>query len=397
MPGWCIQIVFFLLLTFPLRTSACECDCRQFSPGTDRPEVQGSDWNAVAAGFHSATAVFEGVLIVSYPVSGDASLGGLTAYKFRVLRVYKGSPALAITVISFGGRAPCSLEITPHRKYLIYAVPGDKGRLAAWPCSRTAMVSDALPDLRYLRHEPPKPQDLLPYDEHQRLYHHPSLQKTGASLSGAVLGPGGKPPKSSIVSLWYSSPDGKPTRTAIETKKIGPDGRFDMRFVPPGDYFLTAESFDSAPVSRMIGVYRDGGADWSHAASLHLQRGADNSHIVLPLRVQPLAQVTVRIESSDGEPPPSTPQGVAIWDIAEIPADISKLPSNWVAAPYDYQSDSFANGDGVAEFKEVPYGRYQINLLPRGEDGMAWEAPAQVVDIAAARAEVILKARRKTH
>jgi hypothetical protein len=136
---------FGLMLASYTSASACVCDL---------PLKRVSLKKAIAKAKSEAEVVFSGQVIEL-----DDSI-----VKFRVERLWKGTPAEEIVLTNTGmGKAPsgdriissCAYNFRMGEKYLVYAY-GSEGKLQTHKCTRTAVSEDAVEDYMMLENLAPK-------------------------------------------------------------------------------------------------------------------------------------------------------------------------------------------------------------------------------------------------
>ena len=141
----------------------------------------------------------------------------------RWSRVYRGPSQQTFTVLTGMGNGDCGFDFETGKEYLIYADPmasvdealAAEGDFFTSICTGTALLEHAGPALRFLRGEPPAPDDLMDGGTYlERMV----PQWTG-TVCGHVTGPDGKPAGEADVDLWTLS---RRTGEAICRNRMGP-------------------------------------------------------------------------------------------------------------------------------------------------------------------------------
>ena len=205
-----------------------------------------SDRDDAAAEFRDATVVFEGEVSASPKeiVAPTGSHLGLSVIQFRVLRAYKGSLGNSIQLFDEMAGTDCGSDtLKPGQKLFVYGFEGSDHKTYIQACTRTTLLDYAGPDIRFARNESPTKEDLLPPGERRRLDRDPTLRRRGASISGAVRRADGGDPSGVFITIWDVDKNGARSSIGLveATQKVNADGSFEIRFLPPGKYNVTAE------------------------------------------------------------------------------------------------------------------------------------------------------------
>ncbi|MGB7284265.1 MAG: carboxypeptidase-like regulatory domain-containing protein [Candidatus Acidiferrum sp.] len=366
-----IAVASVLFFCAGLRTARA-CVCSQ-SLLNDRESAQ--------AEFKKAAVVFEGE--VSSPrqviaATTPEGFGGLDLILFRVVRAYKGSLGDTVNLYDAYAGTDCDPgELKAGDKLFIYGFKGTDGKIYIQPCSRTTFMKYAGPDLRFARNEPPTAEDVEPPGEKWRLYRHPSLRNTGASLIGVVRRPDGADASGAVVTLWDIDETGHRNRegSVAARQQVEPDGSFDIRFLSPGIYDLTARDSNETYTARYIGDY----------GNVTLSQPQVLTHIDVTLHKESLGTVTVELEiPADFHDPFAVSLGNAD-------------PLAHKDTLYDYGSTIVLDpGKTVVVFDHVPYGSYEISASPnRSPSPYDLSASGDVlVQLNQSEAHAVIKVRR---
>ena len=205
-----------------------------------------NDREDAAAEFNAAAVVFEGEVSASPKqiVALTGSHMGLSVIQFRILRAYKGTLGDSIQLFDSMAGTDCGSDaLKPGQKLFVYGFEGEEHRIYIQACGRTKLLDHAGPDIRFARNESPTKEDLVPPGERRRLDRDPTLKRRGASISGVVHWPDGGDPSEVFITIWDVDKNG--TRSSIglveAIEKVNADGSFEIRFLPPGEYNVTAE------------------------------------------------------------------------------------------------------------------------------------------------------------
>jgi hypothetical protein len=280
---------------------ACFCGGRN-SKSTMRETVA-----AYSAG--STQVIFEGSVEKQELKSGSpggpitalsmTGFGSHRAVTFNVLRAYRGNASGKVSVLTGLGGGDCGFDFETGKQYLVYASRVNTEVLFTSICSGTSSVQDAGPALRFLRGEPPAPDDLL---DPQSYYKKFTSQQYGTAcgrvtkLDGSALG-------RASVDMTQVRDEPFPPKSASDPDMSKPDGSFCIPDISPGKYVLTAETTDFDHDLRWMGYY-PGVSKHADATVIEVKAGAKLRNLDFTARKEPLYTVTFRIQSSDGSQVP---------------------------------------------------------------------------------------------
>lgn len=205
-----------------------------------------NDREDAAAEFRDAAVVFEGEVSASPKeiVAATGSHLGLSEIQFRVLRTYKGNLGDSIQLFDSMAGTDCGSDaLRPGQKLFVYGFEDKEHKIYIQACTRTTLLEFAGPDIRFARNEPPTKEDLVPPGERRRLDRDPTLKRRGASISGVVRRADGGDPSAVFITIWDVDKNGARSSIGLveATQKVNADGSFEIRYLPPGKYNVTAE------------------------------------------------------------------------------------------------------------------------------------------------------------
>ena len=352
--------------TMPRTAEACVCANQNLN---DREEA--------AAQFKAATFVFEGeVLAGGHEISTSKDKPGLSVIPFRVLRSYKGNPGESVQIYDAMAGTDCSSEPSPRAKYFVYGFKGEDDKVYIQACSRTTTLEWAGADIRFARGEPATKEDLAPPGERSKLYRDPTLEKRGASIKGVVYRSNGDDASKSFVTVWDVDEDGRRNRAGsmAATQKVKEDGSFEIRFLAPGQYNVTAADMWESPTARYVGEY----------GNVVLAERQVVSHVGVQLHAEPLGSVRVRVIA------PEELRDRIVVLLRDVEMDASDI------SPYPYSQTASLKDESTASFESVPRGRYNVYAMLTGEDVSrpSWTHDEVQVQLNGNRAEAMVTLRK---
>lgn len=363
-----ILLIVALCSAATLRTAqACVCS---------NPVV--SDREEATAEFQSAAMVFEGELLPGgHEISTRNGKLGLSIIRFRVIRSYKGTSDEILEVYDASAGTDCGFgDPKPGTKFFVYGFRGKDGKIYIQACSRTAFLDSAGADIRLARNELPTKEDLAPPGERWRLYRDPTLTERGASLVGRVHRRDGGDVSHVFLTLWDVDQNGERNRVGsiAAQQKVNADGSFEIRFLPPGRYNVTAADSQVSPTTRYVGEY----------GNIALEERQVLPSVVVHLHAEPVGTVGVRVVA------PLELHDRAFVLLRDTNMDDSKL------APYAYSQTAQIDDKNVASFDSVPYGHYNVYVMLTGDDVAepSWTNDEVQVELNGNHAEAVVKLRK---
>lgn len=322
-----------------LRTAqACTCS----SPAVN-------DRDAAAAEFKDAAVVFEGEVSAS-PKRISAPTGnftGLSMIEFRVLRAYKGNLGDSVQLFDPMAGTSCGLDtLKSGEKLFVYGFPGKDNKIYIQACTRTSSLESAGPDVRFARNEPPTDEDLAPPGERWRLYRDATLKTRGASIQGVVRRADGADASEAFVTVWEVDENGRRAGMMAANQNVRADGTFEIRFLAPGRYNVTAEDMRMNTTARYVGEY----------GNVVLAEHQVVSKVVVDLHADPLGTVGVRVIA-----PRELHDRIFVW-LRDVEMD------SFANSPYPYAQTAHLDEKGIASFEFVPFGRYEVYVMLNGDD-----------------------------
>ena len=334
-----------------------------------------SDRDDAANQFEAAKAVFEGevVSVQDLKESGDPTL---TEFTFKIIQSFKGFKEPTVRVFSDSEHTTCASGIKAGDKLFVYAFEGKQDKLYITACGRTGSLEETAADRRYARGEPATPEDRIPAGEKWRLIDDPALKHSGATFSGEVRWPEKVAIREAFVTLWEVDELSRRLDSSVAVQNTDADGSFKIRYLHTGTYLVSAEDLNWGPAVRYLGIL----------GTVLLLEGANLDHGVIILHSEPLGTVNVRVD------PPEIPREKLFVMLRDVELD-HETPGS---SPFHHASTTKVDSDGVARFKQMPYGRYTVWV---GMDRENLAKPSWVHDDAevildSAYAEVSVQMRR---
>jgi hypothetical protein len=294
---------------------------------------------------------------------------------FRVIRSYKCERAESIQIFDAMAGTSCAFgQPLSSEKYLVYGFQGKDGKIYFRACSRTGPLESAGPDLRYVRGEPATKEDLNPPGEKWRLRRDPSLATTGATLRGNVRRLDAGEVNDVFLTVWGVDEKGRRENWIAATQKLNPDSSYEVRFLAPGHYMVTAEDSRMTPTTRFVGEY----------GNIALAEGQTLVAVDVMQRPEPLGNVTIQVNA-----PPGLHDRIFVW-LRDVEMDSVGTP------PYHYAQTAHLDEKNVASFEFVPYGRYDVYVSLTGEDSSkpSWTHDEVQVQLDGNKAETVVALRR---
>ncbi|HEX9223907.1 MAG TPA: carboxypeptidase-like regulatory domain-containing protein [Candidatus Acidoferrales bacterium] len=291
---------------------------------------------------------------------------------FDASKVFKGEQAAQVRVHSGVGTtsmSSCGYWFEVSKTYLVFA--SHYGDFAlVMPCSFTAPIEKSQVALRFLRKEPPQPEDLLTPTE---------IQRNGKSrILGAVRRSDGVALHDPKVYIWNDS-DPSYEKEAWFTRPEN-DGSFESYFLPPGTYRVTAVDSSYGP-TRWVGCYALQAGD-NIPAKVEVMAGHDYRWADIVLHEQKVYSIQGIVRSSDGSPPP--------FEHVEIRATMT--PSEM----FPFLDFIQPHADGKFSVPRVPVGTFRLKTYVSEYVDPNWETSVTDVEVNADVEGVEIVLNRKT-
>lgn len=347
------------------------------------PEV--AEWYATRP---AVALIFEGKVVRQEVRSG--SLGGpptamsmtpsgkYRVVEFDVTRVFRGINQAHLSIVTGLGTGDCGYDFWPSESYLVYATSGPGGIWFTSICSGTSAIEDSATALRFLTGEKPTADDLISPQEYAKQYYEKVLPKRTGSVCGQVLKPDGSPLKGASVELWEPRNDDLPPRGGSDPNTSSDTGHFCIENVPPGKYFLTAESSDVDHWARYIAFYPSVNSQ-AGAVQLSIQAGVRLPDVKFTTFHESVYRIRIRVLASD-KTPFSDKNGCGVA--------VDSVERN----PLSYHISHALEEDGTYTFGYIPPGKYQVTTYfePDFEGGEMKPLP-EAAKWKPARQEVVVR------
>jgi hypothetical protein len=279
----------------------------------DAPACSCAGSSAPCEEFWEASAVFIGTVIEGHLVTvkeGDFE-HQMNAVRISIDEAFRGVEGAEIEVTTGLGGGDCGFGFRRSRQYLVYAYRDkDDQKLYTGICSRTRLISEADPDLLYIRGL--------------------SKARAGGTISGEVVherrnetgGSSGEPIAGVKVTI-----DGPQKAEAVTDAK----GAFKIEGVQPGEYTIVP----AAPKGLATR-----GSDRKVTV-------ADRGCAVVHLWLESNARISGRVLNA---------QGLAV---AKAEIMLSEADKEWYRGYVDH---AYTEEDGEYSFKLIPEGRYVLQM-----------------------------------
>lgn len=343
--------VITFLVVIVLSAKAFACWCTGAHEAKTMREV--AEWYATRP---DVTLVFEGKVVRQEVRSG--SIGGPSTalsmtlsgkhrvVEFDVARVFRGVHLEHVSIVTGLGTGDCGCVFWPGENYLVYATSGPGGIWFTSICSGTNTVDDSGTAIRFLIGEKPKGDDLLSPQEYEKQYYEKILPKRTGSVCGQVLKPDGSPLKGANVELWELRNDDLPPRGGSDQNTSSDSGHFCVENVPPGKYFLTAESSDYEHWARYVGFY-PGVNSQAEANQLSIESGVRLADVKFTTFHESVYRIRIHVVAPD-KTQLSYKNGCGVAIDSE-----DRNPSS-------YHISHTLNEDGTYTFGYIPPGKYKV-------------------------------------
>ena len=294
---------------------------------------------------------------------------------FRVIRLYKGDRTETIQIFDPMGDTNCGFDqSTTHGKYLVYGFQAKDGKILIQTCGRTGPLASAGADLRYARGEPATKEDLLQPNEKWRLRDDPTLATRGATLRGKVRRLDARELSLASLTVWRVDENGRRENHVAATQGTNRDGSYEVQLLPAGRYMVTAQASGTTADERFVGEY--GNVSLTEAQIL--------DGVEVMLRSEPLGKVTIQVKA------PAEFHNRIIVFLRDV--QMGSVGSQ----PYEYAEDARLDENGVATFRYVPYGRYNVRVLWTADNlsNPAWTHDKVQVELNGKEADTVVTLRR---
>jgi hypothetical protein len=308
-----------------------------------------SDRDEAASEFAAATLVFEGeVLAGDKTVATPKGQDGLSVIVFRVVHSYKGSHEETIQIFDAAAGSTCAFgQPEPGQKYFVYGYKRKDGKTYVEACTRTTGLESAGADIRYARGEPASKEDAAPAGEKWRLRDDPTLVTSGITVRGFVRRADGADIRNVFLTIWCTDENGRREDEIAAMQKVNEDGYYEVRYLSPGQYVVTAEDSLTTPASRFVGQY----------GIINLREAQTYSDVNLLLHSEPLGKVIIRVNA-----PQAIHDRVFVW-LRDVNMDEFAG-----GAPYKFASTAQLDDKNIASFEGVPYGLYDVYVMLTGDN-----------------------------
>jgi hypothetical protein len=346
-PRWAVVYLSLILGC----SSAFPCTCA--GPHNTKTMREVAEWYATRP---DVALVFEGKVVKQEIRNG--SIGGPSTamsmtlegkhrvVEFDVTQVFRGTHQQHLSMVTGLGTGDCGYVFWPGESYLVYATSWPGGIWFTSICSGTAEIEDAGAAIRFLAGEKPKDEDVVPLQDYRKHYYEEVLPKRTGALCGQVMKPDGTPLKGAEVELWELRNDNLPPRGGSDPNTSTDTGHFCVANVPPGEYFLSAESEDYDNGARFMGYY-PGVYSQAEAKKLTVQRGVHSPDVKFTTFHERLYTIRIRVVTSDGTPV-SYKNGCGVAVDSEL------------RDPLSYHIDHTLDEDGSYTFGYIPRGEYIV-------------------------------------
>ena len=268
-----------------------------------------------------------------------------------VLRMYKGPSLATITLYTGLGDGDCGFDFQTGGTYLIFADKEADGYYGTDMCTATESMKIAEPAmLRYLRHQPPAPEDSLEEFDYSEKY----FPKWSASICGSLLDENGKPVAGVIVEASQVRNDPFPSHSLTAAKLSDAAGAFCIDGLSPHAYIVTAHR-DNFPVAQRLAGYYPGVLDRSRAAHIEITQDEAVKLPAFTLHTEKLYTFQLRIVAPDGAPPPA-----GMWVALE---GGQSQPDFFREDGLSYLINARLKEDGTLTFSFVPIGDYWLHCV----------------------------------
>lgn len=338
-----------------------------------------SDRDAASQDFDAAQAVFTGE-VISVKTLMDANDNGmeLTEFSIKIIQSFKGDKSSTVPVFSSVEHTDCARGMKIGDRLFIYAFKRKDGRLYVVPCDRTGSLESAGADLRFALGQPATAEDRVPADERFRLILEPELKTTGATLSGQVHWPEKATHVDTFVTIWEVDEQGRRIDSHLADQKVDPDGRFEIRYLKPGNCFVSASDSRLGTPAKYVGVL----------GLVYLPERATVVGQDITLHAEAVGTVTIHVIGA------SIPRERTFVVLRDVELDLETPGSS----PFRFGTQTSVDSNGVATFKQIPWGRYNVSVGLYNEDleKPSWIHDDATVTLDGATAELSIQMRKNS-
>jgi hypothetical protein len=201
----------------------------------------------------------------------------------------------------------------------------------------------------------------------------PELKTTGATLSGQVHWPAQAPHGVTFVTVWEVDEQGRRIDSQLADQKVEPDGRFEIRYVKPGNCFVSASDSRLEMPAKYVGV-------------LGLVYLPEREAVVgqdITLHAEPLGTVTIHVIGA------AMPKNRTFVALRDLELDLETPGSS----PFRFGTQISVDSNGVAIFKQIPWGRYNVSvgLYDENLEKPSWTHDDATVTLDGASAELSIQ------
>jgi hypothetical protein len=157
-------------------------------------------------------------------------------------------------------------------------------------------------------------------------------------------------------------------------QKVSQGGSFEVRYLSPRQYWVTAEDLQPTPTARLVGEF----------GKIELAQGQTYADVNVLLHPEPVGRVSIRVIA-----PKELHDRIFVW---LRDADMDSAGGN----PYKYAETARLDDQNVASFMYVPYSRYDVYVMPTGEDisKPSWTHDDLEVRLSGGSTEAVIELRK---
>lgn len=359
------------------------CSCAPPPPRTPA-------WRSVAEEANEARAVFEGralsvanAVVATGREQDEEDYYPTRFFIFEVLRQFRGSLPQKVTIRTGFGGGDCGVAFSIGEAYLVYAYGPDKDNLGTSICTRTKHISSAEADLRLLRGEQPKADDLLTHEQRRANYSLPA-----ATVCGQIRGPDGKPAPQALVIAHRIRADG----THIQESKAdtSADGIYRIEYLDPGRYMVSAQAQQPKDVPE--GEEPELGEE----AVTPVSTGIYGSFTIPAVITVEGGKEICGIDFDLAAPTTFKAAGRIIADADHAPdADVFFSLRSADTELFLYSNARVIRPGGSFEFQGLPEGRYLAEAIVVGKAWVGWMSKPTEFEVKGDRQDIVVRLENK--